>query len=234
MKLLKTINPLVLPIVMAGLLGSAAPLPPSSPIASPAVNEASTHIIGDYVEARTASVFAGACHYNGELVTTGRDAVMAWKIASGSWKGTDLSGVVAMGALSSEDNLKNDAANRRSEIVVDSSASAAQTAALVDFLGKECGTSLGKIISVRRGRVLFDHTGSAYNVKSAGFGEMSVQSMPNDECCKQPNLVWYEPLMTLEHRKVGYTLDSSYEAGNVGDPWQRSEENTAFYGAFGF
>ena len=28
---------------------------------------------GDYVEVRTASVFAGACHYNGEVVTTGRD-----------------------------------------------------------------------------------------------------------------------------------------------------------------
>src|SRR5678815_4830331 len=32
---------------------------------------------GDYVEVRTASVFAGACHYNGEVVTTGRDAKMA-------------------------------------------------------------------------------------------------------------------------------------------------------------
>ena len=32
---------------------------------------------GDYVEVRTASVFAGACHYNGEVVTTGRDAMMA-------------------------------------------------------------------------------------------------------------------------------------------------------------
>ena len=38
-----------------------------------------TKIAGDYVEARTASVFAGACHYNGELVTTGRDAIMAWR-----------------------------------------------------------------------------------------------------------------------------------------------------------
>ena len=42
---------------------------------------------GDYVEARTASVFAGACHYNGELTTTGRDALMAWNITAGSWDG---------------------------------------------------------------------------------------------------------------------------------------------------
>lgn len=51
-----------------GLLVSATRPP------SPA---ASTRIVGDYVEARTASVFAGACHYNGELVTTGHEAVAA-------------------------------------------------------------------------------------------------------------------------------------------------------------
>jgi hypothetical protein len=43
----------------------------SSPVAS-------SKITGDYIEARTAAVFAGACHYNGELVTTGHDAIMAW------------------------------------------------------------------------------------------------------------------------------------------------------------
>ena len=37
-------------------------------------------IKGDYVEVRTASVFAGACHFNGEVTTTGRDALMAWNI----------------------------------------------------------------------------------------------------------------------------------------------------------
>ncbi len=41
-------------------------------------SQANVALTGDYVEARTASVFAGACHFNGEVVTTGRDAVMAW------------------------------------------------------------------------------------------------------------------------------------------------------------
>ena len=48
---------------------------------------------GDYVEVRTASVFAGACHYNGEVVTTGRDAMMAWNVTSGKWQGVELAGV---------------------------------------------------------------------------------------------------------------------------------------------
>ncbi|HEX8117567.1 MAG TPA: hypothetical protein VF521_09860, partial [Pyrinomonadaceae bacterium] len=51
---------------------------------------------GVYVEARTASVFAGACHYNGELTTAGREAVMAWSVKEGSWGGVSLAGVSAL------------------------------------------------------------------------------------------------------------------------------------------
>ena len=89
---------------------------------------ASSKIVGDYVEARTASVFAGACHYNGELVTTGRDAVAAWSFNSGTYNGVDLAGVTAMAAVSSQDNLGQNAA-RKTELVIDSNASDAQASA---------------------------------------------------------------------------------------------------------
>ncbi len=191
-------------------------------------------IAGDYVEARTASVFAGACHYNGEVVTTGYDAVMAWNFASGTWKGTDLAGLRAMAEVSSQSNLGDDTAPRKSELVVDASATHAQVAALVDFLRTDCGKQLGQIVSVHRTDVTFDRVGREYRVQAKGFGEMDVQPMANDECCTQPELVWYSPLMQLEHRKVGYTITSSYVAGTIGDPWQRSDENSAFYGAFAF
>jgi len=76
-----------------GLLISA------TPASTPRSTAGSTAIKGDYVEARTASVFAGACHYNGELVTTGHEAVAAWSFASGSRDGVDLSGVRAAAAI---------------------------------------------------------------------------------------------------------------------------------------
>src|SRR5476651_1627854 len=94
---------ILLSLALLGLAGATQPAAPSK-------------LIGDYVEARTAAVFAGACHYNGEVVTTGRDAVMAWKITSGSWKGTDLSGVKAMAAVTSPANLGDDHAQRKSEL----------------------------------------------------------------------------------------------------------------------
>src|SRR5713101_9516731 len=64
-----------------------------------------TSVKGDYVEVRSASVFAGACHFNGEVVTTGRDALMAWKVQRGTWNGTRLDGVRAIAVVSSAANL---------------------------------------------------------------------------------------------------------------------------------
>src|SRR6185436_1994633 len=86
---------------------------------------------GDYVEVRTASVFAGACHYNGEVVTTGRDAMMAWNVTSGKWQGVDLSGVRVLAIVSSDANLGESNAARQSEIIIDSNASRTQTRAMI-------------------------------------------------------------------------------------------------------
>ena len=60
---------------------------------------------GDYVEVRTASVFAGACHFNGEVTTAGREAMMAWNFTSGKWQDIDLTGVRLMAIVSSDINL---------------------------------------------------------------------------------------------------------------------------------
>ena len=68
---------------------------------------------GDYVEVRTASVFAGPCHYNGELVTTGRDAMMAWNIAEGSFDNVNLAGVKAVAVVSATENLSDSNARAR-------------------------------------------------------------------------------------------------------------------------
>src|SRR5580765_8641289 len=80
-----------------------------------------TSIKGDYVEVRTASVFAGACHFNGEVVTTGREAMMAWNVTSGKWQGIDLTGARVLAIISSDSNLGDKDAARQSEIVIDSS-----------------------------------------------------------------------------------------------------------------
>jgi hypothetical protein len=197
------------------------------------VSKTSSKVSGDYLEVRTASVFTGACHYNGELVTTGNQAVMAWAFTSGAWQGVDLSGVRAMAAITSEVNLGQEKAARKTELVVDSSASEAQASAVAGLLREKCGAQLGDIVSVRRASVAFKQDGSEFSAKSDGYASMFVKAMPNGECCKQPNLVWYSPLTPLQNRKVGFTQSASYK-GALGESWQREGENSAFYGSFAF
>jgi len=202
--------------------------------AAPAVTPSSSKIAGDYVEVRTASVFTGACHYNGELVTTGNDALAAWNFQSGQWNGVDLSGVRAVAAITSTANLGLDSGERKAELIVDSSASKAQVAAVADLLQTRSAKQLGQIVSVRQAAITFSHDSTDYVVKAQGVANLTVRPMPNNECCKQPHLVWYTPLAPVAKRKVGYTEHAAYTAGTVGDSWQREGENSAFYGAFSF
>ncbi len=188
---------------------------------------------GDYVEVRTASVFAGACHYNGEVTTAGREAIMAWKFISGNWNGADLSGLSAIAVVSADDNLSSSQATRRSEIILDQSASHDQKVAMLSAIKSRYAASLGEIISVRSAAINFKHEGKTYEVNSSE-ASIDVEAMPNDLCCRMPNLVWYEPLVQLGQRKVGYTTKALYSGHAVGDGWERSDENSAFYGNFAF
>jgi hypothetical protein len=187
---------------------------------------------GDYVEVRTASVFAGPCHYNGELVTTGRDAIMAWNVTSGEFNGVNLAGVRAVAVVSSEANLIEEKAARKSAIVIDAK-SDAQVAAWTAMMKEQSAGTLGTIVSAKRGPVTFTNDAKdGYTVDAAGFASAKVSAMPDGECCKQPNNVWYEPLTKVDDRKVGYTATASYAGGTVGEKWQRAGENSAFYGSF--
>lgn len=214
--------------VAAILLGAVLSLAGSLSLTSRA--ETAT-IRGEYVEVRTASVFAGACHYNGELTTAGRDALMAWNVKSGQWQGIDLAGVRAVAIVSADANLAENS-QRRSEIIIGENASDAQSLAMVEVLKSRYTASFGKIISVRRGPLSFDHKGRTYSVNAGDLISLNVEAMPDDLCCKMPQLVWYSPLVPLENRKVGYTTKALYSGSEVSDPWQRSGENSAFYGSF--
>jgi len=186
---------------------------------------------GEYVEVRTASVFAGACHYNGEVVTTGRDALMAWNVTSGKWQNVDLSGVRAMAIVNSKSNLSEPNAARQSEVIIDAAASREQAQAMLNALQEKYASSLGEIVEVRNAPIAFEHKDRTYIVK-ADDATINVEAMPNDLCCKMPNLVWYKPLVGLENRKVGYTINATYGGRKVTEPWSRSGENSAFYGLF--
>ena len=91
--------------------------------------------------------------------------------------------------------------------------------------------SLVNIVKVRNAPITFVREGKTFSV-AADEAKMNVEAMPNDLCCRMPNLVWYTPLVGIENRKVGYTTNASYSGNTVSEQWSRSDENSAFYGTF--
>src|SRR5438132_6817792 len=109
---------------------------------------AGTTISGDYVEARTCNVYTGACHANGEAVTTGREAILAWNIRAGKLDGVNLAGLSAVAVVTSEQNLAKGSAPHRTVLYLDSRATDAQRAALASTLTARYGSTFGEVIAV--------------------------------------------------------------------------------------
>jgi hypothetical protein len=134
--------------------------------------------------------------------------------------------------VSSDANLGDKNAARQSEVVIDST-SRSQSLAALNAIKEKYAASLGNIIKVRNAPIKFVREGKTYAV-AADDATIDVEAMPNDLCCKMPNLVWYTPLVGLENRKVGYTTNAVYSGNTVGEHWSRAGENSAFYGSFAF
>jgi len=206
-------------LLSAGLLGGALAASASAPT-------------GDYVEARTASVFAGACHYSGEYVSDGREAVLAWHFKGGDWHGVPLAGVSAVAVVRADNNLAEANAHRTTMLYVDAHATSAQQKALAEALTARYAASLGTVTAAGAADISFRHLANGYRVSAPQIAALSVDALPNRDCCKQPNLVWYSPLAPVTDRRVGYTQTASVTARTGGDAWTRGGENSAFYGTF--
>ncbi len=197
-----------------------------------ATPEADIEPAGTYVEARTASVFAGACHYNSELVTAGREALLAWRFEGGRVAGVDLAGLEVMAAVASSENLSQ-GATRRSVLYVDSQASEEQRATIVEWVRARYGESLGELIAVETVAVEIQFDGERYTANAGTALQLSGGLLPDRECCKMPYDVWYQPFTPIAGRIVGNSERFAWNESRLARAFENRERNDAFVGAFG-
>lgn len=187
---------------------------------------------GAFVEARTASVFAGACHYNSELVTAGRESVLAWSFEAGQVGGASLKGVELVAAVAGDDNLAQGGA-RRSVLYVDRDADERARDAAVDWVRATCASVLGDVIGVETADVDVSVDGDQYRASVAGVLELEGSGLPDRACCSMPFNVWYEPALALEGRLVGNSSRFEWREPRLAQPFERRDQNDAFFGRFG-
>jgi hypothetical protein len=191
---------------------------------------------GEYVEARSASVYAGPCHYSNEAVTEGRQATVAWNFKSGDWKGVNLSGLSAVAVMRADENLAENGTSRRSVLYLDARATHQQMQALRSLFTEKFGSTLGKVLSVRATTTAVANDGLNYRVRVGETAAPAVQLDVNRYACKhctQDQQIWYQPLSTVENVLVGKTTQHQFRDAGLGLTWNDAQEaNSAFVGSF--
>lgn len=197
---------------------------------------ADRQIAGDYVEARTAAVYAGACFTNSEMGLTGGEAILAWKVREGSWQGVDLSGLSVVAVLKARATLGDPVASPypvRSILVVDDQATPAQKQALVSFARKMAGALLDDIQTVDARPIAMNE--SAHGSVSLRAGdEIRLQTRAleeNDHPCRNADR-YYEPLVALSHSMPAYTLEHKFTGNSFGETWSSPYKASAYVGTF--
>lgn len=197
-------------------------------------------ISGEYVESRTADVYTGPCFANGEVNLTGREAVMAWHVAQGSWQNVPLTGLSVVAVVRASATLGDPyskALPARSVFIVDSRATKPQQAALVNFAQSQAKGLLNDVAAVEVQPIQFvidahGHHGVA-RVQAGNLARIATRAISAfDDICHNES-VFYQPLAAnLTHASPAFSLANEYLGNHLGENWRESGRRGSFVGKF--
>jgi len=208
-------------------------------------------IRGDYVEARNADVFTGPCFSNAEVFIYGKQAVLAWKINEGSWKGVDLGGLCVAAAVRGNTTFSEDQPEKAvAVLIVDAKADSRQRDALIDLAKTLGGARLNRIAGVTTTRMslkLEDHATSAnesahegHSMPSsprasfwaAGLAQIVTRSLDErDHFCGNEEVA-YPPLSKAVDVRPAYTLGHEFKGNGLDAQWTDPNCRSSFVGHF--
>jgi len=194
-------------------------------------------IVGDYVEARTAEVFAGGCIMNSEAETMGRQAVMAWRITTGTYHGVVLDGLTVVAAVAGDRNLGmrelgGEAASVvRAIVTVDLRATPAQREALVSLARELSGGIITEVVRVESAPIRFATTTKYIEVSASDTVQLAVnKEMAHDPSCGA--MQWFHPFTSLESSAMGVADAHVFSGTGLGTKWSAPGKRSAFFGTF--
>ena len=187
---------------------------------------------GEYIEARSASVYVGACHFGAEYVEGGKEATLVWNIREGNWDGVSLNDLTVVAVISAKDNLAIDAKTRKSVLYMDVNTTPEQRAALKNMLTTKRADVLGEVVATQIAPIAFTKKDTKYDVKVGKVLTLSANRYPCANCT-QPHQIWYKPLTTIQNAIVGKSEVYRYKDSHLPVTWQQSgAENNVFVGGF--
>ena len=194
-------------------------------------------ITGEYVEARTAEVFAGGCIMNSEAETMGRQALMAWRITSGVYDGVTLDGLTVAAAVAGDRNLGmremggEEPTAVKAIITVDPRANAAQRDALVKLVRELSKGLITHVVRIDVAPVRFATSQNYVEVSVPDTMMLTVnKQMKHDPSCGA--MQWFKPFTTLADAAMGVAEEHSFDGNGLNTKWSAPNKRSAFFGTF--
>lgn len=193
---------------------------------------------GDYVEVRTAEVFTGPCMLGNEADSLGREAILAWRVSTGSVNGVALDGLSVVAVVAGDKNLGmhelGDQAPRevKSVLMVDHRATASQRTALVDLARSLSPALVRDVVDVRAVPVAFTRGASDVRV-AAGEASLDVTTeFEHSPVCGA--MQWFNPLAATTKAQLGFARANAWSGAALNTQWRQLDRKSSFVGTFSF
>jgi len=196
-------------------------------------------ISGDYLETRNAEVYTGYCVANSEVGLVGDQAIMAWHVKEGSWKGVTLDGLSVVGITKAGATLGDPFANpypAKAVLIVDSRANVEQRQALQEFAQSMAPDLLRDVVRVEALPVQMEiGEGEQHGCAKLSAGTLvKVETRclgGKDHLCGNEAL-YYKPLTGLSHAMPVFSLNNEFRGSGLGVNWRINNKSSAFLGTF--
>jgi hypothetical protein len=194
-------------------------------------------IKGSYVEARTAEVFTGGCIMNGEAATSGREALLAWRVDSGSFAGVPLNGLAVVAAVAGDANLGireigGDVAHTRAAMFVDERATPAQREALVAMAKQLSNGLVSTVVETTATPIQFVDENTSISVAAKSLRLTVAKQLNHDPSCGARQ--WFHPLANVAAAEMGTTAENAFNGPALGTKWSDPNKRSAFFGTFSY
>jgi len=197
-------------------------------------------ISGDYIETRSADVWTGPCVANGEMNLAGDQAILAWRVNKGEWKGVSLAGLSVVAVVKANATLGDEYNNpypAKAVMIVDEKACDDQQKALVEFAQSMAGELLTNVVRVEVAPIKVEVNGAGGHYattlvragKIAGIQTRAIN--PKDHLCGNED-IFYRPLAEMTHSMPAVADLDQFEGSGLDVSWTVHGKRSAFVGTF--
>jgi hypothetical protein len=196
----------------------------------------SAAISGDYLETRSAEVYAGPCVANSEVNLVGDQAIMSWHVNRGSWEGVALDGLSVIAVVKARGTIGDPYENiypAKAVVIVDERATPQQSHALVSLARAKAGRLAENVVTVEAAPIRFE-TGEHGSARLVAADLVRIETrnmMAGDHLCGNEDLC-YLPMTSLTHSMPVFAMVNQFAGNGLGVKWRIADKSSAFIGSF--